>query len=1353
MRYAAGIDSGSVSVKLAVLDQTGRPLWCEYRRHKGRPLACALETLEAAAKRFPDLEISVTGSSGRLLAEALKAPHINELSAFALSTARLHPEVATIFEMGGEDSKYLLLDGPFIKDFSLNSVCAAGTGSFLDQQAERMRLGIEEFAALALESKRPARIAGRCSVFAKSDMIHLQQIATPLEDIVAGLCRAVARNFQGAIVRGRPLREKTAFMGGVSLNRGVVEAFKDVFGLEELFLPETPTHMGALGAAMRAEEDGLAAALVLDGLRLAVGAVRPMGKALPRLISPGDGFRERHLSATPEAAETPAQGPTPAYLGIDVGSISTNLALVDEAGGLLAKRYLMTSSRPIEAVRQGLAEIRDELAAKGLLHGLTVKGVGTTGSGRYMIADFVRADVVKNEITAQATAAVAIDPEVDTIFEIGGQDSKFISLKNGAIVDFEMNKACAAGTGSFLEEQAEKLDVAIKGEFQDLALAAEAPCPLGERCTVFMENSLQSNLQRGAGKDDVLAGLAYSIVQNYINRVVSGRRIGRRVFFQGGTAFNKSVTAAFEKHLGLAVTVPPNHDVTGAIGMALIAREHMRGRGASTFRGFDLANTAYSIKSFECKECENRCKINRVALEGVKEKLFYGGRCEKYDIRRSKQVRVPDLFAFRRERLIKAHQAYAQRLKDSGNAARLGRIGLPLAFFMHDELPWHSTLLWELGFEPVPSPWTNRQVVGLGVKAVLADTCFPIKAALGHARSLAELKLPLYIPSCINTAAPGEPSSLACPLTQSFPYQVRAHMRAAGQEVLMAAPIIRRQYGPRHLEERLFEALRPWGVKRSDIRPAMAAADRAQAEFTAALERRGQEVLDGLEERALVITGRAYNALDPGLNLDIPVKLASLDVLTIPMDLLPLERIENQWPQMYWRSGRRLLKAAWFVRRHPLLYALQIGSFSCGPDSFIEKYVDKVMGDKPMLRLEIDEHSADAGALTRCEAFLDSIESHRRNPGPAPDAAFTRPVRRAADFRERVVYGPLMSDHCLGLAAALRACGLKSEVLPETDAESMALARRFVSGKECYPCAVTTGDMVKKALGPDFDPERSAFFMPGGTGPCRFGQYSEFQRLVLDRLGLEEVPLFSPMQDVTMYEHMHIRGGDFARRSWEGVVAFDLLIKCLHKTRPYEKTQGSADELYAKCRQRLARDLAVPGKDVVPTLAGIRRAFEALPRNNGRQRPLIGVVGEIFVRSNRFSNEDLVRRIEDLGGEVWLAGVDEWVYYINYLHARRTHRTRDWKKALQIAIKSHIQKKTARRFESGFEGFLEAIHEPPIKHVLDKARPYLDDSVHGEAVLTIGKSVDMARPHAGRPAAGVVSAIPFGCMPGTIGTG
>ena len=1402
--FYAGLDAGSVSVKFLLLDESGRKLKAFYEKHKGRPLETALELLCRSGLDGPVFSknskytLKITGGAGRLIAKVLGLEPLNEVVAQAASTIKLYPRTKSIIELGGEDSKLILLNDPQVNggkagiaDFSMNSVCAAGTGSFLDQQAERLNLTIEEFSRLALESENPPRIAGRCSVFAKSDMIHLQQIATPVEDIVAGLCFAVARNFKGSIMRGRTLAGPVSFQGGVAANQGMVRAFREVLEIEDLFVPEDFALMGAWGAALKAMEEKKPAEFDLDKLLEFIkkekreslsGGHRP-------LVLEGDGFYKRHVAAptafSPPPAPSPIKGegtrtaeghlvkPSPGegegwegggpsggktrvWLGIDVGSISTNLAVIDDSGRVLAKRYLMTAGRPIEAVREGFKGINTEVGRD-----ISIAGVGTTGSGRYMIADFVGADIVKNEITAQATAAAFIVPDVDTIFEIGGQDSKYISLRDAVIVDFEMNKACAAGTGSFLEEQAEKLNVSVKGEYAQCAFKSGNPLKLGERCTVFMENSLMANLGRGAQKDDLLAGLAYSIVQNYINRVVSGKPVGKKVLFQGGVAFNKAVVAAFEKYLGQEVVVPPHHDVTGAIGMALIAKREMT--GPTHFKGFELSERSFTVSSFQCKGCPNVCEINRVKIEGEGGQLYYGGRCEKYDIKRKKSE-LPDYFSLREELLWKPHFERA-----SSPAPGRPVIGLPYIFYFEDQLPFWSTFLWECGFNVEVSPKTNREIINLGLESVLSEACFPVKVAHGHIRHLVR-KGPdaIFIPSFINMNCPGSEfqTGQACPETQTIPYVAAVAIDGLKQKLVSLPVNLGR--GRQYMLDALKKAFgRRFGIKTGVLEKAYRAALDAQAFFERSLMEKGREALSKISGRTVVIIGRSYNAFDPGMNLEIPEKLSTLGVQAIPMDFLPLDEvsISGAWPQVYWRSGQRILQAARLIRENPLLFPVFLGNFSCGPDSFVLKYLKRELeGKKPYLHIEIDEHSADAGALTRLEAFLDSLEGweiqvarnkwQETRDGKGQGKKTPAPALAGKGGKEkRTIYLPRMSDHAFALKAALEHCGANAEVLPASDAKTLEYGARFVSGKECYPYLVTTGDMLKKVYSEDFRPGASAFFMPSGTGPCRFGQYNVFHKHVLESIGLNDVPIFAPNQDAGFYRDLGIMGNDFAITAWKGIVAIELLLKCLHESRPYEAREGAAEELYLFYLGHIQDAVKSANGKLRKVLLQMREDFAAQCKNknggNGKKlKPLIGIVGEIFVRSNRFSNEDLVKKIEALGGEVWLAPVEEWIYYVNLMGLRKAREGGDFRSIMQISLKRFFQKKIESTFHKPFTRMLKSLPEPETAVILKKARPYVDDSFEGETVLSIGKAVDLAQ----RGVAGIVNAMPFGCMPGTIVT-
>lgn len=1344
-----GLDAGSVSLKLVVLDEEGNKLEQLYRRHYGNSLRVALDLLIEVEKKFPDTAISITGTAGKLIASILKINHVNEIVAQSYSIKNLFPNIKTIIEIGGEDSKLIFLHDGRIKDFSTNSVCAAGTGSFLEQQAERLRLTIEEFSDIAENSKKPSKIAGRCSVFAKSDMIHLQQIATPLEDIVAGLCFAVARNFKGAIAKGRDIIPPVSFQGGVAANKGMIRAFKEVFELDELFIPPDFLYMGAIGAVLKDRDENRINKLNIESLESFISIQKYSDFSHPALIINGDTFSERHLKEEEKILfqKNLVSSKIKAYLGIDIGSISTNLAVIDENGNLLSKSYLMTAGRPIDAVKQGLKDVYEEIG-----DGVEILGVGTTGSGRYMIADYVGADIVKNEITAQATAAIHIDPNVDTIFEIGGQDSKYISIDKGMIVDFEMNKACAAGTGSFLEEQAEKLNISIKKDFAEIALKAKNPCRLGERCTVFMENSLMSNLQKGAEKDNLLAGLAYSIVQNYINRVVSGKKIGNNIFFQGGVAFNKAVVAAFEKYIGTNITVPPNHDVTGAIGMALIAMNYMKEKGypPTKFKGFELSKKPYEISSFECKGCPNVCEINRVKVEGEEGYLFYGGRCEKYDIRLAHKSTLPDLFTFREEMLWKDHIDYIS--KQSSSKKKI-RIGVPYMFFFHDYLPYWSTLLWELGFEVVISPKTNKQIKNLGLENIFSEACFPVKVVHGHIKYLVDEGVDvLFIPSSINLSKEGDEyqRGLSCPYVQTIPYVTKSITK----EVKTVTPIINFSLGEDYLKKELNRAFEDYGISKRDIERAIALAQKAQDNFIKAIKSKGLEVLKQNSDKLdpiIVIVGRAYNAFDPGMNLEIPKKLANLDVITMPMDFLPIEQINihDYWPNMYWRAGQRILRAAKIISKERYLYPIYIGNFSCGPDSFILKYFKEELGGKPFLHIEIDEHSADAGAITRCEAFLDSIKNINNfiQKVKTLQPPYLVKSNKHNALEGRTVYIPRMVDHAFAVSAAYRKCGINSEVLPLSDRQSVDIGKKYLSGKECYPCTVTTGDIIKKITEPGINPEKTAFLMPTAGGPCRFGQYNVLQRLILKKLGYEDVLILAPEQHSSNFVQ-NGKGNEFTKTAWAGIVAFDVLYKCLHETRPYEIEKNSADALYKKYLERIYSTLSnKPYDSLKIVMEDLKRDFQNLPKHEKR-KPLIGIVGEIFVRSHTFSNEDLIKKIESLGGEAYLAPMEEWIYYVNFLAERRALAKRDASALISFGIKKLMQSKIEHLLAKPFKGYLKTLHEPKTKDLLKMASPYVHDSFEGETILSVGKTIDFIQ----RGCCGIINVMPFGCMPGTIVT-
>ncbi len=1345
--YYLGIDVASVSVDVAIIDAESLEIVeADYLRHHGRPMQVAAASISELTEKYgPDKlrGMAATGSGGRVVAEVLGVGFVNEVVAQAAATMRLYPQVNTVIEIGGDDSKLIFLKPPDaegrreIGDFAMNTLCAAGTGSFLDKQASRLGLSIEEFGELGAQVEDPPRVAGRCSVFAKSDMIHLQQKGTPTRDIVAGVCHALIRNFRSTVAAAAELKPPISFQGGVAANPGIIKAMRKVLELAEdqLVIPEHFGCMGAIGAVLKAVETGDMAMPQLGKLAELAAYEEISDRApLPRLVIEKSVIMpsEVHRPQVPPGARIPA------YLGVDVGSISTNLAVVDEQGRLLSKCYLMTAGEPIDAVRRGLKVIGDELGDI-----VEVRGVCTTGSGRYLTGDFVGADVVKNEITAHARGALAIDPEVDTVFEIGGQDSKYISLRNGHVVDFAMNKVCAAGTGSFLEEQAEKLGISIEEEFADLALASESPRDLGERCTVFMETEMIKHQAAGATTGELVSGLAYSIVKNYLNQVVGKKRVGERIFFQGGTAFNDAVVAAFEKTTGKPITVPPHKEVLGAIGCAIIALENDTGQG-SKFGGFDLSNRSYEVETFTCKDCPNHCEINKVMIEG-REPLFYGSRCGKYDVKKKQQKSdLPDLFAEREKMLL---HSYAGE-PDIGEDAP--RVGVPRALLFHDLYPFWHAFLSELGCNIVLSDRTNKKIIHEGAERSVAETCFPVKIALGHIYNLVRDKGVeyLFLPSVINLKkkAAGMTDSFVCPYSQSLAYTTPAAIdyEAYGVEVL--SPRVYFQYGHKHRMRAFAELAEKLGKSKADLSRALKAGQEALDRFQEAARARGKQALAELpvDSYALVIVSRSYNGCDPGANLELPQKLREMGVLSIPMDFLPLDEVElrGDWWNMYWGYGQNILSAAEVVAENRQLYALYITNFGCGPDSFITQFFQERLGGKPCLIIEVDEHSADAGMITRCEAFLDSIASTRGSEFNPGREFHPLGIERAKD---RIILIPNMSSHAYALSAAIKSCGMRAEVLPEPDEETLEYGRQHTVGKECFPCVVTTGDMVKFVSQNGFDPDKYAFFMGGSGGPCRFGQYNALQRMVLDDLGYPDVPIYAPNQASGFFKDLKIVGAKFLRNAWRGMVAMDMIEKARLEIRPYEVNPGETEKVFVQFRDELEAVIA-SDENVLPVLQRAAARFGEVEVDRSEQRPIIGVTGEFYVRSNTFSNQNVIEQIEALGGEVWIAPVFEWFLYRNIRRDMRARLDSNWLLRLENALMDKVMRKNEHALAKPFAELLRNAYEPTSAEVLEMASPYIHRSLEGEAVMTIGKAVDFAN----KGLSGIVTIMPFTCMPGTM---
>jgi len=1330
MGYYLGVDIGSVNAKLALINENGGVIEFDTEKVISSPRAAVSLLIARLGERFNLEEIVAAGVSGSGRAVIPKELGWTEYSSsLAIASGLLHryPDVKSIIQIGGQSTLVIELEDGLKKPWKVesNPLCAAGTGRFLEQQAYRIGISMEDFASLALKCKgTPPRIAARCSVFAKTDLIHLQQKGAPLDAMLYALCESVARMV--ASLKKGTFQEPVYFVGGVAANLAVAKSLNDMISARnghavEVIIPEDYLHMESLGSAL------LSIGKTSQGVMLSETEVKQRYFEMPKLeiVAVQDGKDSQRI-------EEQCVG----YLGVDVGSTSTKAVIMDESGTrLLGKNYLMTAGRPIEAVRQVFRNLLLGGADK-----VKIAGVGVTGSGRYLVGGFIGADLIKNEITAQTRAAAEMDPEAD-IIEIGGQDSKLVIKRNGVVVDYHMNKACAAGTGSFIDELAEMLGISVtNGEFADLAFAAPHTIELGTRCAAFMGQAVASAQQEGVPLEIITASLANSIAKNYLSKVVEHRKLGDKVILTGAVFYNKAVVSAFHQQLeGKKLTVPEHKEVSGAIGAALLAKEAMAGQ-ESKFKGFqEVVDRECKLTTFVCKGCDNNCTITRMEMPG-EESSFYGSRCDKYDAIASHAKR--ETFFDKREHLL-----FREYKKDSGTGPA---VGIPRGLLVYDYAPLLIGFLNALDARVVLSSQTNNAIMEQAIELSYTDSCFPMKLLHGHAAMLKDADYILY-PCAIRLGEKDgdENQKYSCPLVQASPFIIRQTVDL-GERILI--PIIDFSRGDADVIKNLADIAVKIGFSRKKGKEAALAGIESQRRFEADQAVLGRELLEQLrqsDQLGVVLFARSYMSQDAGANLGIAEKLAQLGVVPIPLDFLPLESVnaKDYSDRPYWFYENKYIAGAAITVSDPQLYGLWLTNFGCGPNSFIIHIVEDIMGGKPLGQLEIDEHAAEAGIVTRLEAFVDTIQGFAHSAGkqeaPHKEDVYRRAFPPVIDTTKTFII-PRMAPHIELVAALLEGSGFRAVVLPEANERNLFYADKVTSGVECLPYRVTLGDFLRFCYEDGTDLKNVEAVMAGAYGPCRFGKYALEQIKVLKEVGFD-FPIRTTVSN-NAYRDTDI-SPSFARLAWKGCVAIDYLQRLLWRTRPYEKRPRSADELFDEYLGRIVG--RVRKKESFDDI--LRQAtsdFKSLIDPELPRKPLVGINGEIFLRSNRFSNQDLVRECEKAGLEVIVSSMGEWIKYIFYRHVEDAVRDRKFLKALiSYVIKrvwEHDEHTVVKHF-SDLVGVDE--REPSTEEVLAWTSQWLSPKCGSEAVLSIGSGVEwMENPKF----AGVISVMPHGCMPGGI---
>ena len=1384
-----GIDIGAETVKIVVLEATLDGLkWTSSTvlRHGGDPqgpIRSALDGLEDIAGA------AVTGrAAGVMSLTVVPAPR-----ALERGVQFVHPLLrrATVLDAGAHGFSVLEIHDANTRIFRENTRCSQGTGNFLAQLTSRFDLEVEAADRLAAGVETALPLSGRCPVILKTDMTHLANKGEDHARILAGLFDAVAENIE-VLVKPALAPPTVVLSGQVCESERIRRHFETFFSAHGMRVE--PLHeaghrfYAALGAALEAASRGMTETSAGE-----FGA--------PAAIDDWFSGQNHHafeevppLTQSLASVQMVPAAPLPGFLagqavvlGLDMGSTGSKIVAIDaEDGAQLWNAYVRTGGDPVGAAQALLARFYEAAGPAA-----RVRCVGVTGSGREIVGGLIRSAAgddgvtIINEIAAHAEGALSVDPEVDTIFEIGGQDAKYIRLMGREIVDAAMNEACSAGTGSFIEEQGLRLfpgqDIAALSE---LALSAGRGVSLGQHCSVFMAEVIEQAKAAGEPMTAIVAGIYDSVIQNYMNRVKGPRDIGKKIFCQGMPFASMALAAAVARQTGREVVVPPAPGLMGALGIALLAKKT---GNAGVLTDLPLAACldakVESREEFVCtstKGCSapgNRCRIDRLRVrfpDGVRP-FFWGGACSLYDrspSRRALPAAAPDPFVQRHR-----EQERVVRCLVESAAAETSRPSLAMTheFLLQGLFPFFATFYHELGFRLQVPPDADSGQLKRGISQSNVPMCAPMQMYTGQIGSMID-DAPdfVFLPMLRDVPRVGdEAHSTVCPVAQASA-DLLLRLYRDRPKVRFLQPVL--DMGPGNLDSELFRkscvaaALEAGVTDPRVIERALETARAAQREFDARLPQWGREAIDWAKQHdrpVVVVLGRTYTLYNHVLNSNVPRILRDLGAVAVPVDCYPVADDVPVFESVYWGYGQTNLRAAHEIRRNEGHYAVFCSNYSCGPDSFSLHFTSTILHGKPHAVIETDGHAGDAGTRTRLEAFLYCVGQDRQTGHPSQQ----RPREQLrvleldsltlADTRRRrdILLFPRMGENAELAAAALRGDGFLAEALPMPDRHALRLGRKYTSGKECLPAVITLGSLLARLQEARHE-DRFAFFMPTASGPCRFGMYNLLHKTVLKRLGLlDRVKLVS--QPDSDYFAGVSKG--LALKTFVAFVAGDLLTEALLFTRPVESRPGAAQEIFDRTQAELIRHLeGTPapslGNSLMETLGGLfgvraicAKAAEQFAEivTPNRQVPTVAVVGEIYVRLDPFSNDFVIEKLEQRGLRARLAPLGEWLEYTDLSNEAEIRKGRFsapdafWARAVSTFLQKSITGKLYRVFAEA----LDWPRRTTAAESLQASAPYLRADLLGEAVLTLGGPVHEFRHGV---IDGVVSVGPLECMPNKI---
>lgn len=1347
-----GIDIGSTTVKIAILNKNGELIFSDYKRHYANIQETLADILKSAIDLHGNLDVApvITGSGGLTIAKHLNVPFVQEVIAVATSLKDYAPHTDVAIELGGEDAKIIYFTGGI--EQRMNGICAGGTGSFIDQMATLLKTDAAGLNEYAKNYKAIYPIAARCGVFAKSDIQPLiNEGATP-EDLSASIFQAVVNQTISGLACGKPIRGNVAFLGGpLHFLTELKEAFVRTLNLsgDQIIAPDHSHLFAAIGSAMNSDcEETVSLSSLHELLSSHIKLDFEVARMEPLFASQEDydDFNKRHNMHSVRKADLSSYEGN-CYLGIDAGSTTTKVALVDEDGGLLYSFYSNNNGSPLKTTIQSIKEIYSILP-----EGVNIVRSCSTGYGEALIKAGLMLDEGEVETVAHYNAAAFFNPDVDCILDIGGQDMKCIRIKNHSVDSVQLNEACSSGCGSFIETFSKSLNYEVK-DFAKLALFAKNPIDLGSRCTVFMNSKVKQAQKEGAEVADISAGLAYSVIKNALFKVIKltdPKELGANIVVQGGTFYNDAVLKSFERISGCEAIRPDIAGIMGAFGAALIARKHYEGQQTTMLSLEDIINLKFDTSMTRCKGCTNHCHLTINRFSGGRQYIS-GNRCERGIGKERNKDNIPNLFEYKNNRLFKHYEAL-----DDEHAYR-GSVGIPRVLNMYENYPFWFTFFTELGYKVVLSPESNRNIYELGIESIPSESeCYPAKLAHGHVTWLIRHGLSYIFYPCIpyeRNEVPKAGNHYNCPIVTSYGENIKNNVEELNNdEITFQNPFMSFE-SEEILSKRLMQFFSEEnGIPENEVRHAAHKAWEELILVREDIKNKGEEVLQYLKRtgrKGIVLAGRPYH-IDPEINHGIPELITSYGVAVLTEDSIShLGHVDRPTIVMdQWMYHSRLYKAASYVRTTRDLELIQLNSFGCGLDAVTTDQVSDILttSNKIYTVLKIDEVNNLGAARIRIRSLLSAIKDREaKHIEPfIHDAAHHRVVFTKQMRKDYTILMPQMSPiHFDLVRAALSSCGYNLELMP-TDKTTVDVGLKYVNNDACYPSLIVVGQFMKALQSGKYDLNKTAIIITQTGGGCRATNYIGFIRRALANAGMEQIPVISLSAGIETNPGLKYTPS-MVNRVLQAFVYGDLFMKTVYQTRPYEAVKGSVNALHEKWLSKCLRDVQ-KGKlsTFKKNVAGIVKDFDEIPLLDIK-KPRVGIVGEILVKFLPAANNYIVDLLEEEGAEAVCPDLIGFLLYCSYdANFKAKYLGKSKKSAYINNFVIWFLERYRKPANKALERSKRFLPSTPIEKLDEYASPIVSTGNQtGEGWFLTGEMVELI--HSGVP--NIVCTQPFGCLP------